>query len=148
MTNLSKVKELDVKEIFKTNEDVKNWLLENPEQLEEAIHIELKNLCHTAGIPEEARPDLYAEVNMTYNKVIIQVNLEEATDDDFKRFLAIAAVNNVKKAVWIVTGIDDKTRCILDWLNERTEHKTQFIILKLSAYQIENSLPAINLVRI
>lgn len=148
MTNLSKVKEININEIFKINADVRNWLIENPKELEEAIHAELVNVCHPSGIPEEARPDVYAEENMTYNKVAVLINLNENTDEDFKRFMAIAAGNNVKKAVWIVTGLDDKTRCILDWLNERTEHKTQFIVLKLSAYKIENSLPAINLVRI
>jgi hypothetical protein len=148
MTNLSKVKEININEIFKSNAEVRNWLIENQKELEEAIHTEFSTLCYPAGILEEARPDVYAEENMTYNKVEVLINLNETTDEDFKKFLAIAAGNNVKKAVWIVTGLDDKTRCILDWLNEKTEYKTQFIILKVSAYQIENSLPAINLVRI
>lgn len=145
MANFTKI---DINEIFRTNQDVKNWLLENPKELKDALNIELVNIGHHSIIPEEVRPDIYAEENMSHNKVIVMINLDEPTDEDFKNLLAIAAGNNANKAVWLVENLDDKTRYILNWLNERTGWKTEFILLKLEAYKIEDSLPAVTLVRV
>lgn len=145
MANLSKI---DISEIFKTNQEVRNWLIENPKGLENALNIELVNIGHHSIIPEEVRPDIYAEENMSHNKVIVMINLDEPADEDFKNLLAIAAANNANKAVWLVKSLDDKTRYILNWLNERTGWKSEFIVLKLEAYKINDSLPAVKLVRI
>ncbi len=140
--------EININEIFKTNQDVRNWLLENPRELEDALNIELVNIGHHSIIPDEVRPDIYAEENMSHNKVIVMINLDEPTDEDFKNLLAIAAGNNANKAVWLVKSLDDKTRYILNWLNERAGWKTEFIVMKVEAYKINDSLPAVKLVRI
>lgn len=42
---------------------------------------------------------------------------------------------------------DEQTKAIIQWLNHRTEWKTEFIVLKLEIFKIEDFLPAIRLMR-
>lgn len=148
MTTQGNLKEINSKDIFKSNLEVREWLLENIKTLEDTINDELVNADHYKILTEELRPDILAESDRSHNKVSVKIQLNDITDEDFKNLLASATATNANKVVWIVNKIDDKTRAILDWMNVRCEWKTQFIVLKLGVYTIDNSMPAVNLTRI
>jgi hypothetical protein len=145
MKKLENLTKIPIKDLLKSNTKARNWLLENIDQLENLLKIELSNPRFYLNTPEEARPNLIAEENMTDKKVVCLINLDTPTDKDFKKFLSIATAHNASIALWIVSEIDDQTKAIIDWLNLRTEKNTPFIILKLSAYTIGTSLPVFKL---
>jgi len=148
MTTQGNLKEIDSKDIFKSNIEAREWLLENINTLEETLNDELVNADHYKILTDELRPDILAESDKSHNKVSVKIQLNDITDEDFKNLLASATATNANKVVWIVNKIDDKTRAILDWMNVRCEWKTQFIVLKLGVYTIDNSMPAVSLTRI
>lgn len=148
MTNLAQLETIDINEILKTNEEAREWLLENIDQIESLLGIELYNPRACFIHSDNANPDIIAEENMTDKKVVCLINLDTPTDKDFKRLLSASTALNASIAIWIVSEIDDQTKGIIHWLNHRTEWKTQFIIAKIEGYKIGNSLPSINLARI
>jgi hypothetical protein len=121
MTNLAQLNAIPIKDLLKNNTEAKNWLLGNMDQLENLLEIELSNPGVCLNIPEEVRPDLIAEENMTDKKVVCLINLDIPTDAGFKKFLSIATAHNASIALWIVSEIDDQTKAIIQWLNHRTE---------------------------
>jgi len=145
MTNIAQLESIPIKDVLKSNEEAKNWLLENINQLESLLEIELYNPRVYFTPSDEANPDIIAEENMTDKKVVCLINLNTITNKDFKRFLATSTAFNASIAIWIISEIDDQTKAIIHWLNHRTEWKTQFIIAKIEGYKIGNSLPSINL---
>lgn len=147
MNKLENLTKIPIKELLKSNTEARNWLLENIDQVENVLGIELSNPRSCLNIPEEARPDLIAEENMTDKKIVCLINLDTPTDKDFKKFLSIVTANNASIALWIVSEIDDQTKAIIQWLNHGTEWKTQFVITKLEGYKIGDSLPVVHLAK-
>lgn len=147
MKKLENLTKIPIKDLLKSNTKARNWLLENIDQLEKLLGIELSNTRFCLNTPEETRPDLIAEENMTDKKVVCLINLDYPTDENFKKFLSIATTHNASIALWIVSEIDDQTKAIIQWLKNRTEWKTQFIIAKIEGYKIGNSSPVIHLAK-
>ncbi|MEW5819922.1 MAG: hypothetical protein AB1782_07000 [Cyanobacteriota bacterium] len=105
MKKLENLTKIPIKDLLKSNTDARNWLLENIDQLEKLLGIELSNTRFCLNTPEEARPDIIAEENMTDKKVVCLINLETSTDKDFKNFLSIVTTHNASIALWIVSEI-------------------------------------------
>jgi hypothetical protein len=118
------------------------------DQLENLLGVELSNSRTCLNTPEEVRPDLIAEENMTEKKVVCLINLDNPTDPDFKKFLSITTAYNASIALWVVSEIDDQTKAIIQWFNHRTEWKTRFVIAKIEGYKIGDSLPVIHLSKV
>ena len=57
-------------------------------------------------------------------------------------------LNDVKKIVWIVANLDKLSHCILEWLNDRTNGNVEFIVLKLSTYEMSSEKIATKLERL
>jgi hypothetical protein len=148
MTNLAQLTTIPIKDLLKSNTEARNWLLDNTDQLENLLEIELSNPSVCLNIPEEARPDIIAEENMTDKKVVCLINLDSPTDADFKKFLSIATAHDASIALWITSEIDDQTKAIIQWLKHRTEWKTRFVIAKIDGYKIRDSLPILYLSKV
>jgi hypothetical protein len=148
MTNLAQLTPIPIKDLLKSNTEGRNWLLDNTNQLENLLGMELSNPGVCLNTPEEARPDIIAEENMAEKKVVCLINLDVPTDKDFKRFLSASTAHNASITLWIVSEVDEQTKAIIQWLNHRTEWKTQFVIAKIEGYTIGDSLPVIHLTKI
>ena len=99
-------------------------------------------------VPEFIRPDIYGKLKKSGELLIVSINLnEKITNDDLKKFLDTVAFNEASMAIWVLADIDVRMQCMLEWISQKTEPKLEFVILKLSAFQIENSGPALSLDR-
>lgn len=141
------IKELNIKKVFPTDDDVRNWVFENPEQLENAIETELCHISYNPEPPFRARPDICTVEEETSDRIAVMINIGEIPDWEFIRFLNVAAFTDIKKIVWVVSKFARVNQYILEWLNDRTEGNVEFIVLKLSAYQMPNSKIATKLER-
>lgn len=141
------IKKLNPKEVFPTNDDLRNWIFKNTEQLEEAMGTKLYHTIYNPKAPYLVRPDICAVESQTSDRIAIMLNLGNVFEREFFRYLTIAALNDVKKIVWIVTNLDNVSYSILEWLNDRTEGNVEFIVLRLSAYEMPGSQIATKLER-
>lgn len=142
------IKKLNPNEVFPTNDDLRNWVFENPEQLEEAVQTKLFSTTYNPDAPYLVRPDICAVEEQTCDRIAVMMNLGNITDSAFFRYLTIASLNDVKKIVWIVTNLDNVSYSILEWLNDRTEGNVEFIVVKLSTYEMPDSQIATKLERL
>ena len=143
--------EFDPTRCFKSQEDARNWLLEDINKMEKLINTKIKDPFYPQKeISEFVRPDIYSGIGDSGKILVANINLNgKITNDDFKKFFATVAYNNASIAVWILADLDEKDQYIIDWINERFKHdKLELMILKLSAFQIENSDPILSLDRI
>ncbi|MEI8390224.1 MAG: hypothetical protein WCG23_10120 [bacterium] len=147
------MKEITIREFnpcrcFKSHEDARNWLLKNIYRLEELIHSEIKEPKYLDDVPEFIRPDIYGKIRGSLDLLVVSINLDkEITNDDLKKFLDTVAFNDASLAIWVLTDIDERLQCMLEWISQKMEPKVEFLILKMSAFRIENSGPVLSLDR-
>jgi len=133
---------------FRSQEDARNWLLKNIYRLEDLINIEIKEPEYLDDVPEFIRPDIYGKIRNSRDLLVVSINLDKKiTNDDLKKFLDTVAFNDASLAVWVLTEIDERLQCMLEWISQKMEPKVEFLILKLSAFEIEKSGPALSLDR-
>lgn len=142
------LKEVDPKTVFYTKDALRDWVLDNPEQLEKAFGEEL--VC-TKYNPKELpilRPDVFTVENRTCKTIAIMLNLGKITAEDFLRYFTVAALNYINKMVWIVDKFDNINHYILEWLNDHSRGHIEFVVLKLTTYELHNKQIATRLERL
>lgn len=133
------IKQVNPIELFKTKDEVRNWIINNPEELERAVGKELCCTRYFTEAPSDMRPDIYTEEKQTAYRIAVMITLEKTTDSDLAKFITISSFNDVKRAIWIVSDIDNRTRFMIDWLNDVIQGNVEFIIVKLGVYRLDNS---------
>jgi hypothetical protein len=139
--------EFDPNRCFRSQEDARNWLLENIYRLEELICNEIKEPEYIDDVPEFIRPDIYGKIKSSGELLVVSINLNKITNDDLKKFFDTVAFNDASLAIWVLADLDERMQCMIEWISQKTEPKLEFLILKLSAFQIENSGPVLSLDR-
>jgi len=142
------IKQLNIKEVFPTTEDARDWIIENPEQLATALQTELSYVMHNPKITYMIRPDICALEKQTSYRFAVMIDLDEISERDFVKFLTVAAFTDIKKIVWVVSRFSNINHYILEWLNDHAKGNVEFVVLNLSAYEMPNSKIATKLERL
>lgn len=124
-------------------QDFTNWLSqeENLGLLSEEIGISIKLLQKEANVGRY-NVDILAEEENSGRKIIIENQLEDTNHDHLGKIITYASGYDAEIIIWIVKDYKEEHQKAIDWLNEHTDEKICFYLIKLELWQIENSMPA------
>src|SRR3989344_725305 len=141
---LAKLKKVDLRDVW-THEatDFTNWLAqqENLDLLSEEIGIEIKPIKTEANVGS-FRVDILAEEGSSGRKIIIENQLEDTNHDHLGKLITYASGYGAEIIIWIVRDVREEHQSAIEWLNEHTDEKTGFWLIKVELWQIEGSNPA------
>lgn len=138
---LGKLKEVDLRSVWQNEaSDFTKWLAqeENLRLLSEEIGIDMKLLSTEANVGTFS-VDILAEEENTGRKIIIENQLEITDHDHLGKLLTYASGYDADIIIWLVKDIRDEHRQAIDWLNEHTDDKLNFFIIKMELWQIGDS---------
>lgn len=121
--------------------DFTPWLLANAEVLGQVLSmdLELTRAEHPVG---GYALDLIGEDVATGEVVIVENQLETSDHTHLGQILTYAGGTEPTNIVWVATSFREEHRAALEWLNARTDERTRFFAVTLSAVRIGDSLPA------
>ena len=144
--NLGRIKQVDLREIWKHEAtNFTKWLAkpENLDLLSEEIDIEL-SLIDTEYNVGRFNVDVYAEEPNTGRKVIIENQLERTDHDHLGKLITYASGLNAEVIIWIVKQVLEEHQQAINWLNENTDEKINFFAIRMEVWKIGESQPAPN----
>jgi hypothetical protein len=139
--NLSKLKKIELREAWNHEaHHFTNWLAqeENLRMLGDEIGFDIKLVQTEAGVGSFSA-DILAEEENSGKKIIIENQLEVTNHDHLGKIITYASGYDAKIIVWVVKDVREEHRQAIDWLNEHTDDETEFYLLKIELWQIENS---------
>ena len=118
------------------------WLAENIQQLGDAIGIDLELTEREADVGDFSL-DLLA-IDLSRNAPVIIENQLSTTDHDhLGKLITYASGFDAEVVIWVSTAIREEHRQALDWLNQRSDSKTDFFAVVVEIIQIGDSKPAL-----
>lgn len=141
---LGKIEQVELREIWKHEAtNFTKWLAqaENLDLLSDEIDIEL-SLIDTEYNVGRFNVDIYAEEPNTNRKIIIENQLERTDHDHLGKLITYASGLDAEIIVWIVKEILEEHQQAIDWLNENTDEKINFFVIKMEVWKIGDSKPA------
>ena len=140
---LSRLEKVDLREVWKSEPyGFTKWLAkeENLSLLSEEIGIDISPMeIETEASVGRYSVDILAKEENTGEKVIIENQLEFTDHDHLGKIITYAAGHDAKIIIWIVKDVREEHKRAIDWLNERTDERTNFFIVKIELWRIENS---------
>lgn len=128
----------DLREIWKTEaQDFTPWLAkeENLSLLGETINLELE----LEAVEKDVGPfraDILCRDTSDNSLVLVENQVERTDHTHLGQLLTYAAGLNTVTIVWIAKKFTDEHRATLDWLNEITGDKINFLVLKSSSGEL------------
>lgn len=141
---IGKLKEIDVRELWRHEQyDFSAWLAqpENLELLNDILGLTLVDANREVYVGTY-RCDLVAKDETTGATVIIENQLETSNHDHLGKIITYASGLNASAIVWIVKEAREEHKSAIEWLNNNTNENVGFFLLELHAYKIGDSLPA------
>lgn len=135
------IKVEDLRTIWKHEAlDFTKWLSnsENLSLLGDEIGIEI-NLIEREASMGSFNVDILAEEENTGRKIIIENQLEATDHDHLGKLITYASGYDAEIIIWVVKEIREEHRQAIDWLNEHTDEKLNFFIVKVELWKIEDS---------
>lgn len=142
---LGKLKKVNLRDFWKHEAiDFTEWMAqeENLSLLSDEIGIDIK-LIQTEANVGKFNVDILAEEENTGRKIIIENQLELTNHDHLGKLITYASGYDSEINIWIVKEVKDEHKQAIDWLNEHTDEKLNFFIIKMELWQIENSSVAV-----
>lgn len=142
--NLARLKKIELRDVWKHEAiDFTNWLAqeENLDLLGEEIGFEIK-LIKTEANVGTFKVDILAEEENTGRKIIVENQLEDTNHDHLGKIITYASGYNAEIIIWVVRDVREEHQRAIEWLNEHTDEKTGFFLIKIELWQIEESSPA------
>lgn len=139
MTELGKLQRLSAREAWEHEAiHFTPWLLENASVLGEVLgmDLELKHAEHSVG---NFSLDLIGTDLATGETVIVENQLEKSDHNHLGQLLTYASGTDAATVVWVADAFRAEHRAALDWLNERTDERTRFFGVEVSAIRIDDS---------
>jgi hypothetical protein len=120
--------------------DFTKWLSksENLALLGDEIGIEMNLIEREASIGNFS-VDILAEEENTGRKIIIENQLEITDHDHLGKLITYASGYDAEIIIWVVKEVREEHRQAIDWLNEHTDEKLNFFIVKLELWRIDDS---------
>lgn len=141
---LGKLKKVDLREYWKHEAlDFTRWLAqpENLEELGNEIGVDITLIQTEAGVGRFSA-DILAQEETTGRKIVIENQLETTDHSHLGQILTYAAGIEAEYIVWIVREARDEHKQAVDWLNEHTDEKLNFFLIRIELWQIGDSNPA------
>lgn len=138
---LGELKKVDLRDVWQHEEyDFSKWLAEeqNIELLSNEIGIELVNI-QTEAPSGRYSVDITAEDEETKRKVIIENQLETTNHDHLGKIITYASGYDADIVIWLVKDYREEHKQAIDWLNENTNSKINFFLIRVELWQIDNS---------
>ncbi len=138
---LGELKKVDLREVWQHEEyGFSKWLTEekNIELLSREIGIEFDNV-QTEAPTGRYSVDILAEEEATGRKIIIENQLEITDHDHLGKIITYASGYDADIIIWLVREFREEHKQAIDWLNEKTESKINFFLIRVELWQIENS---------
>lgn len=144
MQGLAKLQKVELRSIWNHEaSDFTNWLAkkENLDLLSEEIGIDIK-LVQTEANVGRFNVDILAEEESSGRKIIIENQLEDTDHEHLGKIITYASGYDAEIIIWIVKDIREEHQKAIEWLNEHTDESTNFFLIKIELWQIDNSSPA------
>ena len=141
---LGELKKVALREIWKHEEyDFSKWLADekNIDLLSTEINIELVNI-RTEAPSGRYSVDIVAEEEGTGRKIIIENQLEITNHDHLGKIITYASGYDAEIVIWLVKDYQEEHKQAIDWLNENTNSKLNFFLIRIELWQIDNSAVA------
>ena len=141
---LSKLNKVELREIWQREDsDFTNWLAkeENLKILSEEIEVDIE-LVGTEQNVGRFSVDILAKEEVGNRNIIIENQLEKTDHDHLGKIITYASGHDAEIIVWIVKSVRAEHHKAIDWLNEHTEEKIGFFLIKIELWQIGDSDPA------
>jgi len=141
---LGRIERVELREIWKHEAtNFTKWLAkpENLDLLSEEIDIEL-SLIDTEYNVGRFNVDIYAEELSADRKVIIENQLERTDHDHLGKLITYASGLDAEVIIWIVKEVLEEHQQAINWLNENTDEKINFFVIRMEVWKIGSSEPA------
>ena len=138
---LGKLEKIELRKIWKTEDDFTKWLAKenNMLLLSKEIGIEMEVIQREASVGNFS-VDILAKEENTSKNIIIENQLEDTNHDHLGKLITYASGYNANIVIWIVKNARQEHRRAIDWLNEHTDEDSNFFLVKLEIWRIEDSL--------
>jgi len=141
---LGRLVRIDPREIWSSEEEFNNWLIDNIDILAEAIGMDLE-VIEVESEVGEFRADIIArDLSGEGRIVIIESQLGRTDHEHLGKIITYAAGRNASAVVWISPEFREEHRSALDWLNNLVSN-VMFFGLELEVLKIDDSKPAVRL---
>ena len=138
---LGKLKKVNLRDIWKNEaSDFTTWLAkdENLDLLSQEINIDLE-LIETEYSIGNLSVDILAQEEQTGRKVVIENQLERTDHSHLGQIITYASGVDAEIIIWIVKDVRDEHKQAIEWLNENTNQKFNFFVIRMEVWQIGNS---------
>ncbi len=138
---LGKLSQVDLREYWKHEaQDFTQWLAEheNLSLLGDELGIDIE-LIQTEANVGRYNADILAREETSDRKIVIENQLETTDHNHLGQVLTYAAGVEAEYIVWIVKDVREEHRQAIDWLNEHTDEKVNFFLVRIELWQIDGS---------
>lgn len=141
--DLAKLQKIDLRDVWGIEPDFTNWLAqkENLDLLGEEIGVDIKLTKIEANVGN-FKVDILAEEESSGRKIIIENQLEDTNHDHLGKIITYASGYDAEIIIWVVRDVREEHQRAVEWLNEHTDEKTGYFLIKVELWQIEGSKPA------
>ena len=143
---LGMLEKIDLRNIWNHEAlDFTNWLArpENLKLLSDEVGIEINLITTEARVHDsDFHVDILAEELNTGKKIIIENQLEETNHNHLGKLITYASGLEAEIIIWIVKNVREEHRQAIDWLNEHSDGKIKFFVIRMELWKIGDSLPA------
>lgn len=144
MTQLSKITKVNPREVWAHEAyDFTKWLAaeENMALLSDEMQIQFENI-RIESAAGRYFVDIVADVADNGGKVIIENQLETTNHRHLGQLITYASAFDAKFILWVVTDFNEEHKQAIDWLNRNISENTNFFLVQVEVYRIDDSRPA------
>ena len=143
MIDLGNLESVDPRTIWAHEaHDFTPWLANNLDRLGDALGIELELVEREANVGDFSLDLLATDLNRNAT-AIIENQLATTDHDHLGKLITYASGHDASVVVWLSTQIREEHRQAIDWLNQRTDEKTDFYAVVINVIKIGESKPAL-----
>lgn len=144
MSELSKITKINPRDVWRHEAyDFTTWLAadDNISHLSEELQIQVENprIESAAG---RFFVDIVAEVADDGGTVIIENQLETTNHRHLGQLITYASALDAKFILWVVPEFNEEHKQAIDWLNRNVSENTNFFLIQVEVYRIDDSRPA------
>lgn len=144
MTDFGEIRSVDIRDVWPHEAtDFTPWLVENIDQLGQALGMELEVLGREADVGDFSL-DILAKDLGTARTVVIENQLTDTDHDHLGKLMTYAGGLDAGVLVWIAKALRDEHRQALEWLNEHTGPDVDCFGVAIEVIRIDDSKPAFN----